>query len=100
MTLLTVTALMMAMLSASAMPAMAFNTFQFPILNQDTGEEVIGVEEKGSGPPAASEGPAAGSVVFHCEGGGATVAHTIPPTGEIGEKRTGGGDCEPENFKN
>ena len=89
---------MAAMLVATAAPAMALNTFQLPVFKPGTEEVIIGVEEKGSGPPAASGGPAFGSIVFHCEGGGTTVVHADRETGLPGDNETGGEDCRPAGF--
>jgi hypothetical protein len=58
---------------ASAVPAMALNTFQQPLPG-------IFPQEEPPGPPSASGGPAAGSLVFHCDHS-VEVAHTIPQLG-------------------
>ncbi len=87
-TLLTATALMVALLVASASPAMAFNTFQLPVF-AESGEVVVPVESP-PGPPTASGGPR--NFVFHCEGGGNEIIHGDAAGEEI---RHGSGECAP-----
>ena len=87
-TILTMTALMVAVLAASASPAMAFNTFKLPVL--EDGVVVVPVESP-PGPPTASGGPR--NFVFHCKGGGTEIIHTDAAGDEI--RRQGSGECAP-----
>ena len=82
-------ALTVAVLAASASPAMAVNTFKFPF--KDNGEVLVPVETP-PGPPTVSGGPR--NFVFHCEGGGNEIIHYTEATGED-MRRQGSGDCAP-----
>ncbi len=85
---LTVALITGAMLAASAAPAMAFNTFQFPVLKDPGNKVLVEQEEPGQGGPAVSGGP--NTFVYHCDEG-AQVAH------EAGEGAvTGPGECAPK----
>jgi hypothetical protein len=79
------------MLVASVSPAMAFNTFQFPV--ERDGEVVVPVEEP-PGPPTASGGPR--NFVFHCEEGGTEIIHTDAAGEDEDQKRMGKGECAPD----
>ena len=90
-TLLTMTVLMVAVLAASALPAMAFNTFHLPY--KEKKKEVVPVENP-PGPPTVSGGPT--NFVFHCEeGGGNDIRHITDPADDE-ERQQGSQTCDPK----
>jgi hypothetical protein len=91
-----VAALMAAMVVASASAAEAKNTLQFPLtLEGPPLEEPFFVpQDTPPGPPTVSGGPTINSsLVFHCPGGGAEVIKFTKEGDFAGTK--GGGDCSP-----